>query len=92
MEHADGRVYSRVGSANDSASGFRQAYEILWGDEDPNAAIRVREDFEHFWRPGVDLPDAVVKQVAAMANRVEYRSIEDARSAGVQIVISRPRR
>jgi hypothetical protein len=81
IEHADGRVYSFVGSSNDSASGFRHAYEILWGDDDPNAAAWVREDFEHFWRLGVDLPDAVVKHVAAMANRVEYRSIEDARDA-----------
>ena len=39
----------------------------------------MREDFEHFWRQGVDLPDAVVKHVAAMADRIEYRSIEAAR-------------
>jgi hypothetical protein len=41
----------------------------------------VREEFEHFWRQGVDLPDAVVKHVAAMASRIEYRSIEEARDA-----------
>jgi hypothetical protein len=81
IEHADGRVYSFVGSANDSAAGFRHAYEILWGDEDPGAATWVREDFEHFWQQGVDLPDAVVKHIAAMANRIEYRSIEAARGA-----------
>src|SRR5436190_22558017 len=79
IEHADGRVYSFVGSVNDSASGFRHAYEILWGDEDAAAAQWVRDEFEHFWRQGVDLPDAVVKHVAAMASRVEYRSIEAAR-------------
>ena len=28
-------TYSFVGSVNDSASGFRHAYEILWGDDDP---------------------------------------------------------
>src|SRR5438874_8436817 len=77
IEHADGRVYSFVGSVNDSASALRHAYEILWGDEDPSAADWVRDEFEHFWRQGVDLPDAVVKHVAAMANRIEYRSIEE---------------
>ncbi len=41
----------------------------------------MREEFEHFWTQGVDLPDAVVKHVAAMANRIEYRSIEAARDA-----------
>jgi hypothetical protein len=39
----------------------------------------VRAEFEYFWRQGIDLPDAVVKHVAAMANRTEYRSIEEAR-------------
>jgi hypothetical protein len=34
----------------------------------------------HFWSQG-DLPDAVVKHVAAMASRMEYRSIEAARDA-----------
>ena len=34
IEHADGRLYSFVGSVNDSASAFRHAYEILWGDDD----------------------------------------------------------
>ena len=81
IEHADGHVYSFVGSVNDSASGFRHAYEILWGDPDPDAAAWVREEFEHFWQQGVDLPDAVVRHVAAMASRVEYRSIEAAREA-----------
>ncbi len=87
IEHADGRVYSFVGSANDSASGFRHAYEILWGDEDAAAAQWVREEFEHFWALGVDLPDAVVKHVAAMAKRVEYRSIEAARDADGAVAI-----
>jgi superfamily II DNA or RNA helicase len=85
IEHADGRVYAFVGSVNDSASGFRHAYEILWGDEDPAAADWVREEFEHFWRQGVDLPDAVVKHVAAMASRIEYRSIEEARDAAGEV-------
>src|SRR6516164_11077381 len=81
IEHADGRVFSFVGSLNDSAAGLRHAYEILWGDEDEAAARWVREEFEHFWSQGVDLPDVVVKHVAAMASRIEYRSIEEARDA-----------
>ena len=80
IEHADGRVYSFVGSVNDSASALRHAYEILWGDDDARSADWVREEFEHFWTQGVDLPDAVVKHVAAMASRIEYRSIEEARA------------
>lgn len=81
IEHPDGRVYSFVGSVNDSVSGLRHAYEILWGDADSSAADWVREEFEHFWQQGIDLPDAVVRHVAAMASRIEYRSIEAARDA-----------
>src|SRR5216683_5569699 len=81
IEHADGRNYSFVGSVNDSATAFRHAYEILWGDDDTGAADWVRDEFEHFWMQGIDLPDAVVKHVAAMASRIEYRSIEAARDA-----------
>lgn len=81
IEHADGRRYSFVGSVNDSATAFRHAYEILWGDDDEGSADWVRDEFEHFWSQGVDLPDAVVKHVAAMASRMEYRSIEAARDA-----------
>jgi superfamily II DNA or RNA helicase len=72
-------VYSFVGSLNDSASGFRHAYEIMWGDDDPTAAGWVREEFEHFWNLGIDLPDAVIDHVASVARRSEYRSIEEAR-------------
>lgn len=81
IEHADGRLFSFVGSVNDSAAALRHAYEILWGDDDPAAAAWVRAEFEHFWQQGIDLPDAVMKHVAAMANRIEYRSIEAARDA-----------
>ena len=81
IEHTDGRTYAFVGSVNDSVSAFRHAYEILWGDNDAGAADWVRQEFEHFWSQGVDLPDAVVKHVAAMGSRIEYRSIEAARDA-----------
>jgi superfamily II DNA or RNA helicase len=80
IERADGSVYAFVGSVNDSASGFRHSYEILWGDTDKGAAEWVAEEFEHFWAQGVDLPDAVVRHVQAMASRIEFRSIEQART------------
>ena len=42
----------------------------------------VRDEFDHFWALGIDLPDAVIQHVAAMAKRGEYRSMEEARAAG----------
>jgi len=62
-------------------------------DPTPNSPSQwVRDEFEHFWRQGVDLPDAVVKHIAGMAHRMEYRSIEAARvadgSAPVEAVLA----
>jgi PAS domain-containing protein len=86
IEQANGRKCAFVGSLNDSASGLRHAYEILWADDDPQAAQWVRGEFEHFWAQGIDLPDAVIEHVAAMAKRREYRSIEEARGDGSGLV------
>ena len=88
IEHADGREYSFVGSLNDSASALRHAYEILWADDDAAAAQWVRDEFNYFWEQGIDLPDAVVQHVGAMAKRGEYRSIEEAREAGKGAVLT----
>ncbi len=85
IEHVGAPAYTFVGSVNDSISAFRHSYEILWGDDDPAAADWVRSEFEHFWAQGVDLPDAVVRHVAAMADRMEYRSIEAARADTGQV-------
>src|SRR3974390_310211 len=87
IEHADWHVYAFVGSVNDSASPLRHACESLWGDDDARSAEWVREEFEHFWMQGVDLPDAVIKHVAAIANRIEYRAIEEARGSGGDVPV-----
>ena len=43
----------------------------------------MKEEFEYFWNHpnAIDLPEAVVKHVGAIAKRTEYRSIEEAREA-----------
>ena len=40
---ADGSTTAFVGSMNDSVSGLRDSYEILWEDEDPEATEWVPE-------------------------------------------------
>lgn len=79
IEGADGQTHAFVGSANDSVSGWRHAYELIWEDDDPAAAAWVQAEFEHFWNQGIDLPDAVINHIGAVANRKDYASIEDAR-------------
>ena len=83
IEFREGGTTAFVGSMNDSVAGLRDSYEILWEDEDPTATEWVKEEFEYFWNHpnAIDLPEAVVKHVGAIAKRTEYRSIEEAREA-----------
>ena len=82
IETADGRTHAFVGSANDSVAGWRHSYELIWEDDDPEAAQWVQAEFDHFWDQGVDLPEAVIRHIGAVAQRKDYASIEDARDAG----------
>ncbi|MCJ2007046.1 helicase-related protein [Methylobacterium sp. J-092] len=82
LEFRDGGSTAFVGSMNESATGLKHSYEILWEDDAPEATEWVREEFEHFWALGVDLPSAVIGHIGSVAGRSEYASIEDARRKG----------
>ncbi len=82
IEFRKGGSTAFAGSANESAAALRHSYEIIWEDDDPAATEWVREEFDYFWERGIDLPDAVVEHIGAVAKRVEYASIEDARISG----------
>lgn len=79
IEAADGSTHAFIGSVNDSVNGWRHSYELLWEDSTPEAAAWVQAEFDHFWDQGVDLPDAVVRHIGALAERTDYASVEDAR-------------
>lgn len=79
MEFRDGGSTAFVGSMNESATGLAHSYEILWEDDDPEATRWVREEFDHFWDLGVDLPQAVIGHIGAVSRRLEYASIDAAR-------------
>ncbi|MFQ3664496.1 MAG: helicase-related protein [Sphingomonadaceae bacterium] len=82
IETADGSTHAFVGSANDSVGGWRHSYELIWEDDAPDAAQWVQAEFDHFWDQGVDLPEAVIRHIGAVADRKDYASIEDARGDG----------
>lgn len=82
MEFRNGGSTAFVGSMNESAMGLRHSYEIIWEDDDPEATHWVREEFDHFWHIGVDLPDAVITHIGSVSHRLEYASIEAARDQG----------
>ncbi|WP_442754264.1 helicase-related protein [Methylocystis sp. JAN1] len=82
LEYREGGSTAFVASMNESATGLLHSYEIVWEDDDPEATVWVREEFDYFWNLGVELPEAVVEHIGSVARRVEYRSIEEARNAG----------
>ena len=82
IDFRNGGSTAFVGSMNESAMGLVHSYEILWEDDDPAATEWVKEEFEHFWDLGVDLPHAVIEHVGAVAHRLEYASIQAARDDG----------
>lgn len=82
MEFRDGGSTAFVGSMNESATGLLHSYEIIWEDDDPEATKWVREEFDHFWDLGVDLPQAVISHIGAVSQRLEYASIDLARKEG----------
>lgn len=82
MELRDGGSTAFVGSMNESATGLKHSYEVVWEDDDPAATQWVREEFEHFWDIGVDLPQAVIGHIGAISHRLEYASIDAARELG----------
>lgn len=49
---ADGTTSSFVGSVNETASGWKHSYEIIWEDRSPESAAWVRDEFEWLWSLG----------------------------------------
>ena len=73
IELADGTKTAFLGSINESKSAFATNYEILWEDPSPDAVNWVDEEFEALWKDSHELPDAIINEIARIANRVEVR-------------------
>ena len=70
---ADGTPTAFLGSINESKSAFSTNYEILWEDSSRKAVDWVLEEFEALWKDSHALPDAIINEIARIANRVEVR-------------------
>ncbi len=77
IEGRDGSTLAFIGSNNETRQGWREHYEILWEDDDPEAVTWLRGEFEHLWALGIPLPDAIVDEVDRCARRIEFRRVED---------------
>lgn len=73
IELADGTKTSFIGSANESKRAFALNYEIIWEDTSQDAVDWVDREFDALWEAGYDLPDAIIEDIARIANRYEVR-------------------
>lgn len=73
IEGADGSKTCFLGSINETKNAFAQNYEILWEDQSPEGVAWVEEEFAALWQASYPLPDAIIEEIARLANRVEIR-------------------
>lgn len=79
IELADGHKLGFIGSMNETISGWRRHYEILWEDESPEGVAWIEEEFDFLWRAGRPLPEAVIREVHRRGYRreVSFEDVED---------------
>ena len=73
ITRADGTTSSFIGSNNETASGWKHSYEMIWEDVSKEAADWVQAEFNWLWNQGVPLSQAVIEEVKRTANRVEVQ-------------------
>lgn len=68
---ANGQKTSFMGSANESLSGWKVNYELLWEDVSVEAVQWVQEEFDYLWhhRTAVWLSDFVIEDIERIAHR-----------------------
>lgn len=71
IHYPDGSKKAFIGSVNESKSAFAHNYELLWQDDDEEAAQWVEDEFWSLWKDAVPLPDAIVEEISRVARRQE---------------------
>ncbi len=71
IERADGVKVGFIGSMNETRSGWREHYEILWEDDSPEGVQWIEEEFEYLWNGARPLPDAVCREIKRRSRRKE---------------------
>lgn len=69
----DGSQTCFMGSANETYSGWRMNYELVWQDDSPEAVRWVQDEFDALWHHPAAQPlaEAVISDIGRIAHRVE---------------------
>jgi hypothetical protein len=83
IEQADGSKTSFLGSVNETRSGWRLNYELLWEDSSPEAIQWVEEEFLALWNhpSAVKLSEFVIEDIERLSRRTVITSLESWRMA-----------
>ncbi len=71
VHYPDGRKTAFMGSVNETRRAFAHNYELIWEDDEENAATWVEDEFWALWKDGIPLPDAILKEIERVATRCE---------------------
>lgn len=76
---ADGSKTSFMGSVNESMSGWKLNYELLWEDPSPEAVAWVQEEFDALWthHAAVPLAEFVMEDIERLSRRTVVESVEE---------------
>lgn len=75
----DGKKTSFLGSANETYSGWRMNYELIWEDASAEAVEWVQEEFDALWDDptAVRLSDFIVEDIKRISEREVISSIDE---------------
>lgn len=89
---ADGRRVGFMGSMNETRSGWRHHYEILWEDDSPEGVQWIEDEFEFLWNAAKPLPRAVIREVHRRGYRreLEFTELDDDERVAPAALIESP--
>ncbi|HEY8805781.1 MAG TPA: phospholipase D-like domain-containing anti-phage protein, partial [Clostridium sp.] len=75
----DGTKTSFMGSANETYSGWKMNYEILWEDDSQESIDWVQEEFDELWEDvtAVNLSNFIIEDIGRISNRKVITSVDD---------------
>ncbi|HHV75149.1 MAG TPA: DEAD/DEAH box helicase family protein [Thermoanaerobacterium sp.] len=90
----DGNKTSFIGSANETYSGWKLNYELIWEDDSPEAVKWVQEEFDYFWNSpyAVPLSDFVIEDIDRISRRRVISKVDDwkANNEPASVVVESP--
>ncbi|MEZ0535775.1 phospholipase D-like domain-containing anti-phage protein [Caldicellulosiruptoraceae bacterium PP1] len=78
----DGKKTSFLGSTNETLSGWKLNYELLWEDDSEEAINWVQEEFNYFWNSpyAVPISEFIINDIKRISERKVIYSIDEWKS------------